>query len=124
MVATVKGIDKKQAERFFQAMGTIASSKKRADVSQMSGFLQQATQAFLPKDYKPFGGTFDKSVNDRGVRGINFQTERQRQRFLGEKSNVLVNQDRESLVKAFRMRQDEVFGRRARPGVASQTRFM
>ena len=118
MVARVKGLDKEKAKKFFQAMGTIASSKQRTDPEKMEGLLQQTSQAFLPKDYKPFGGTYNRKKKD-----IDFKSKADRNRFMST-TNVLEVVDAKQMMDAFRKRQDEVFGRRAAPGVVAQTRFM
>lgn len=126
-MASVYGIDKKQAEQFFKAMGTIASSGNRADPEQMKSLLSQTHRAVLPRDWKPYGGKFNKSLEERGGgvgrSGVTFQDKQQESRFLASQ-NIMVGVDSDSLLKAFRLRQEEVFSRRARPGVMAQTRFM
>ncbi len=92
---TFTGFDPKELANFQKAAGGIASSKKRVDVDSLA-----------PKE---------KSLS---------VTTQEFNRQLREGKTLSVTEDQmKGFVSAFTLRQDEVFGKRAKPGL-SQTRLV
>ena len=86
------------------------------DRGQVSDFLQRA---------RTVGQSDTRESTDVTIKARNFMTRKVNERSRAMASENIVNVDRtqlEAISSAFRARQNEVFGRRARPGI-SQTRL-
>lgn len=101
----------------FFKRGEGAASKIKGQM--VSGFDKDQLAAF-----KRMGATLAsaKTRTDIEKNAPSFMTKRVLPGETNPLSNSVSKDQMESLVKAFRLRQDEVFGRRARPGIAAQTR--
>lgn len=132
---TVKGLSIEDAKKFYQAMGSIASSTKRVNEADLlkeqtktfksTGFQVKVTEADRKRYEKlkrkqsrgELWGKEKDQLIDLSYNIRNFDAMKEFQSSLGD-------YDVNALAKAFRMRQDDVFSRRAQPGVSAQTRLV
>lgn len=113
--ATQSGFNKRELQGFMQDAGSLSSAQSRVDTTA-TGFGPQFKSQVVNKD---------------SLRKANLLNESRDTAFASRQFNVGSNalteeftQDQvRGFVKAFSKRQDEVFGRRAQPGI-SQTRLV
>ena len=104
---------------------TVAGAAKRATTKNVSGFNRDQFNSFMQQAGSV--GSSQRFIDPDSIKP-EFQSKRigitQANPF-GRANGKVVSQDQmANMMKAFRQRQQEVFGRRAAPGVAQQTRFM
>jgi len=93
----ITGFDPAEVKQFSEAAGTLASARKRVDA-----------ESFAPK-----------------LKSLSLTTQEKNKQLRGATASPFIsNADQmKGFISAFTQRQDEVFGRRARPGI-SQTRLV
>jgi hypothetical protein len=112
-----KGHTRESFDIFSSRISSLASAFKRTNPEDLK--LEEKTlRTFTStKDIRKFGGKFHSKKSK-----ATFANSKDRDSFLSTQ-NFVLGKNEDDLVKAFQRRQDEVFSRRAQPGI-SQTRLV
>lgn len=103
----------------------VSKSAKRRMTKEVSGFNKEEFSSFMQASRSV--GSQQNYMDSENMKP-SFQTKRvgitQANPFGRENGKVVSQDQMKGMLKAFEQRQKEVFGRRAAPGIAQQTRFM